>query len=1126
VSAPVQAAAAAALLVLAAGLTQDVKPNGSEAPWTPKVAAASEEAKLALQRVKLPKGYTASLFAAEPRVANPVSFCVDASGVVYVAETFRLKDGVTDIRDHVDWTDDDLASRTVEDRVELMRKHLGEKFPEMSRTFDRVKWIADLDGDGVADADKVLDDGFRTAATGVGSGVLSRKGSVYYTCIPDLWLLGDAKRDGSLTSRKSLHHGFGIHIAMIGHDLHGLKIGPDGRLYFSCGDRGFNVKTPEGPIEHTHAGAVLRCELDGSGLEVYATGLRNPQELAFDELGNLFTGDNNCDGGDRARWVHVLDGGDSGYRYGYQWMDEPYLRGPWNDEKLWHPRFDGQAAYIVPPVSWLGAGPAGIAYDPGIGLDAENRGRFFTCDFEGDPKRSSILRFTVKPKGASFELGAVDKFLTGALPTDVEFGPDGALYWLDWVSGWDTTGKGRIFKVVHESSAGDPAAARAAALLKEGKEARPVSELALLLTFADQRVRQEAQFELTARGAEGAAALAAAARGPGAVLTRFHGIWGLAMAERLGRVPPLLDAREVLRALLSDADAEVRAQAAKACGELRDGAAVKSLTSLLGDASARVKMHAAAALGRIGAPGAVEALFEVAREAGERDPALRHAAIAGLAGCASGEALAAALDDKSVDARVAAVVALRRRRDPFVERFLADGNPRVVAEAARAVYDLPIAPSLPRLAEWIDGLELDKAGAAPSAAYSEAALRRALAAALRLGGRRNAERLARVAAAKNVDDRMRATALDHLTRFVDTPRRDPICGEWRPFPRTAEEAAEGKTAASAAVLETAGKGLDEASEPVASAWLELAERFGVKDAAPRAVAFYADAQRPPALRARAVRTLGVLSPPDLGEHLTRALADPSAEVRVAALEAIRRAIPAKTFDAAKSALASGTLAELRFAYAALADVKSDDAATILRAELDRLEGGLVPQEARQELVAAALKALGAEALDALPSRAAAARLDPALTPWLDSLYGGNASRGRALFRSSAALSCLRCHRADGGDGGLVGPDLRGVGGRATRLQLLEAIVDPNRRVTGGYEGAAVELKGGGLLTGRVEREADGKLFLRKADDTVAEISLDDVAGRRADLSAMPEGLGKYLTPLEMRDLIEFLATVK
>src|SRR5207253_5002757 len=142
----------------------------------------------------------------------------------------------------------------------------------------------------------VFADGFHNAETGIGAGVLARQGSVYYTCIPDLWLLKDTKGDGKADVRQSLSMGYGVHIAFLGHDLHGLRIGPDGRLYFSIGDRGINVVTREGkPLVYPDEGAVLRCELDGSNLEVFARGLRNPQELAFDEFGNLFTGDNNSD---------------------------------------------------------------------------------------------------------------------------------------------------------------------------------------------------------------------------------------------------------------------------------------------------------------------------------------------------------------------------------------------------------------------------------------------------------------------------------------------------------------------------------------------------------------------------------------------------------------------------------------------------------------------------------------------------------------------------------------------------------------------------------------------------------------------------------------------------------------
>jgi quinoprotein glucose dehydrogenase len=62
-------------------------------------------------------------------------------------------------------------------------------------------------------------------------------------------------------------------------------------------------------------GASFRCELDGSHLEAVVSRVRNPQELAFDNHGNLFTGENDCDQGDRERWVFLLEGGDSGWAW-------------------------------------------------------------------------------------------------------------------------------------------------------------------------------------------------------------------------------------------------------------------------------------------------------------------------------------------------------------------------------------------------------------------------------------------------------------------------------------------------------------------------------------------------------------------------------------------------------------------------------------------------------------------------------------------------------------------------------------------------------------------------------------------------------------------------------------------
>src|SRR5262245_61448116 len=395
-------------------------PADEKPAYEPKIAPASDEGEKAIARFKTAPGLKVSLFAAEPLLANPVAFCFDEQGRVYVAEGFRTNDGVGDNRGRGDaWLEDDLASRTVADRVALYRKHLGKKFADWERQHDRVRQIVDTDGDGKADRATVFADGFHKAEEGIGAGLLARKGNVYFTCIPHLWLLADTKGTGKADVRRSLADGFGVHVAFFGHDLHGLRMGPDGRLYFSCGDRGFNVKTAEGKhLFYPDTGAVLRCDPDGSNLEVFATGLRNPQELAFDDHGNLFTIDNNSDAGDQARLVHVVEGGDSGWRMSYQYgsflHDEKSRwgnRGPWNYEKLWLPARNDHPAYLLPPLANFPAGPSGLCFYPGIGLPEEYDRHFFVCDFRGEAGSSGVWGFTVKPRGASFELAQPRHFV-------------------------------------------------------------------------------------------------------------------------------------------------------------------------------------------------------------------------------------------------------------------------------------------------------------------------------------------------------------------------------------------------------------------------------------------------------------------------------------------------------------------------------------------------------------------------------------------------------------------------------------------------------------------------------------------------------------------------------------------
>ena len=331
------AASLAAVCALAALAAADEPADPTERTYTPEIAPASDEPVNALAGFTLPAGVTGSVWAAEPLLANPVAIDVDRRGRLFVCETFRQQNGVEDNRNHMDWLRDDLAATTVADRAAYIRKHIEDADARYTAEQDRVRLVVDSDGDGAADDATVFADGFNSLVSGTGAGVLARpNGDVFYTCIPDLWKLRDTDGDGVAEERDALSTGYGVRFAFRGHDMHGLTLGPDGRLYWSVGDRGFHVVTPEGnTLAMPDTGAVFRSEPDGTGLEVYAHGLRNPQELAFDDAGNLFTWDNNSDSGDRARWVHILRHGDSGWRMYFQYLPD---RGPWNREMMWIPR--------------------------------------------------------------------------------------------------------------------------------------------------------------------------------------------------------------------------------------------------------------------------------------------------------------------------------------------------------------------------------------------------------------------------------------------------------------------------------------------------------------------------------------------------------------------------------------------------------------------------------------------------------------------------------------------------------------------------------------------------------------------------------------------------------------------
>lgn len=260
--------------------------------------------------------------------------------------------------------------------------------------------------------------------------------------------------------------------------------------------------------------------------------------------------------------------------------------------------------------------------------------------------------------------------------------------------------------------------------------------------------------------------------------------------------------------------------------------------------------------------------------------------------------------------------------------------------------------------------------------------------------------------------------------------------------------------------------------------------------------------------------------------LAFAAADGAEPLRLAASKLSTELNPDDAVGKLATLLERGTLAEQQAALASLGDLKSDAADAVLADWLDRLMKREVSNELMLDLVEAARKH---------PSTAVQTRLaayqdwklpKDALSPYREALFGGNPSRGRTLFYEHAAVACTRCHQIGTDSGGNAGPKLDGLASRATREHLLESIVFPNAQIATGYESTLVTTRSGGLFAGVVRKETEASLTLLTPDEGEVTLDKKDVRTRNRGPSGMPEGFGEVLTRFELRDLVEFLGTLK
>lgn len=129
---------------------------------------------------------------------------------------------------------------------------------------DKILILEDTDGDGQADKQSVFADSlYMPNSFELGNG------GVYVSQPPNLWFMKDTDGDGRADSKEIILHGFGTED--IHHSLNTFTWGPDGALYWHMGTfLHTQVETPYGPVRNDY-GTTFRYEPLTKKLEPYVS---------------------------------------------------------------------------------------------------------------------------------------------------------------------------------------------------------------------------------------------------------------------------------------------------------------------------------------------------------------------------------------------------------------------------------------------------------------------------------------------------------------------------------------------------------------------------------------------------------------------------------------------------------------------------------------------------------------------------------------------------------------------------------------------------------------------------------------------------------------------------------------
>ncbi|MEX2113486.1 MAG: PVC-type heme-binding CxxCH protein [Pirellulales bacterium] len=444
------------------------------------------------------------LVAAEPDLVTPTGLAVDARGRVLVVEC------------HTHFRPPDYQGPPA----------------------DRIRMFEDADGDGRFEKVGTFFEG-TVATMNVG---MHSDGSIYVATRNEIFRLRDTDDDGRADERTPIVRletaGFYPH-----NGLSGFAFDFDGNVFFGLGENlgsQFKLIGADGSmVSELEGGQVYRCSADGAQLQLVAFGFWNPFHVALDPFERLFAVDNDPDSLPPCRLLHIVPGGNYGYRYR-------------NGRKGVHPftAWNGELPGTLPMVSGTGEAPSGLVAYESDHLPSDYIGDLLVTSW-GDHR---IERHRLEPRGASFR-SVPEMIVKGDenfRPVGIATAPDGSLFISDWVlKDYEIHGHGRLWRL----SAVDPV------------EAHRPSAPAQAIHAAHRPLREQAARALAAAGAQGQTLLAKLAREDSSPRVRAVAVQALCSAGQYAAV------REVAQ---SDADAGVRALAVRRLPADFDGSGLTS----------------------------------------------------------------------------------------------------------------------------------------------------------------------------------------------------------------------------------------------------------------------------------------------------------------------------------------------------------------------------------------------------------------------------------------------------------------------------------------------------------------------------------------------------------------------